>query len=256
MAPITLSPAEHKARILNEIPKYQSIQDSKIVPLKPLQTFLTNVKTYLEADEEDEEFGEVDDSDLMLAESADSIPASSALKRKDSPDSPAESSSKKPKLEDDSTAVALAEGTLQKIWGFPHFRLKQEQAIARLIEGGSAVVVFPTGGGKSLVYQIPALVFDEYDVHHGQTPGRGVTLVVSPLIALMKVGYFRYLSRASVNTMCLSGTTIHKTQIRLTRCSRIKLMLSRSEESARPLWIQVKRARRGSIPATICEAEH
>lgn len=91
------------------------------------------------------------------------------------------------KINGDGTAVALAEEILQKTWGFPHFRFKQEQAIARLIEGGSAVVVFPTGGGKSLVYQIPALAFEEYDVHCDQTPGKGVTLVVSPLIALMKV---------------------------------------------------------------------
>ncbi|KAL8779107.1 MAG: hypothetical protein Q9213_007096 [Squamulea squamosa] len=80
----------------------------------------------------------------------------------------------------------LAESILQKTWGFPEFRLKQEQAIARLISGGSTAVVFPTGGGKSLVYQIPALAFDQYDEHCGRSPGKGVTLVVSPLIALMK----------------------------------------------------------------------
>ena len=71
--------------------------------------------------------------------------------------------------------------------GFPKFRLNQEAAIARLLEGGSAAVVFPAGGGKSLVYQIPALAFDEYDELSGRPPGGGVTLVVSPLIALMKV---------------------------------------------------------------------
>ncbi len=54
------------------------------------------------------------------------------------------------------------------------FRPGQEQVIASLLAGRSALAVFPTGGGKSLCYQLPALLFD------------GLTLVVSPLIALMK----------------------------------------------------------------------
>ena len=84
------------------------------------------------------------------------------------------------------TSSPLARKVLRDIWGYPRFRLKQEEAISRLIHGGSAVVVFPTGGGKSLVYQVPALAFDRYDEENGQGKG-GVTLVVSPLIALMKV---------------------------------------------------------------------
>ena len=83
-------------------------------------------------------------------------------------------------------ACSLARTILSDIWGFKQFRLKQETAITKLIQGGNACVIFPTGGGKSLVYQIPALAFDEYDQHCGQTAGGGITLVVSPLIALMK----------------------------------------------------------------------
>jgi superfamily II DNA helicase RecQ len=67
--------------------------------------------------------------------------------------------------------------------------LKQEQVISRILNGGSAAVVFPTGGGKSLCYQIPALVFSEVDKladTHGDGD-HGITLIVSPLIALMKV---------------------------------------------------------------------
>jgi superfamily II DNA helicase RecQ len=66
--------------------------------------------------------------------------------------------------------------------------LKQEQVIARILGGKSAAVVFPTGGGKSLCYQIPALVFSEEDKLAGiRGEGEsGITLVVSPLIALMK----------------------------------------------------------------------
>jgi superfamily II DNA helicase RecQ len=87
----------------------------------------------------------------------------------------------------DSRAVTLANDTLKDVWRYSSFRLEQEAAITRLICGGSAVVIFPTGGGKSLVYQVPALAFDKFDELCGRPPGRGVTLVVSPLIALMKV---------------------------------------------------------------------
>ncbi|KAK4690703.1 origin recognition complex subunit 4, partial [Lecanoromycetidae sp. Uapishka_2] len=185
MAPITLSPEEHKAQLITEITKYRAINDRKTIPLEPLQALLTDVLAYLQRNE-DEDFGGIDDSELMLAEAADSAFRISGIKRKESPGDLSVSSTKRAKVGDDSTIITLAESILQKTWGFPQFRLKQEQAIARLIGGGSAVVVFPTGGGKSLVYQIPALAFDEYDVRLGQTPGQGVTLVVSPLIALMK----------------------------------------------------------------------
>ncbi|MGY0069084.1 DNA helicase RecQ [Streptomyces sp. QTS137] len=64
--------------------------------------------------------------------------------------------------------------TLQRVFGFDAFRGEQEAVIEHVIAGGDAVVLMPTGGGKSLCYQIPALV----------RPGTGV--VVSPLIALMQ----------------------------------------------------------------------
>ncbi|KAI5853320.1 ATP-dependent DNA helicase-like protein recQ [Tricharina praecox] len=86
----------------------------------------------------------------------------------------------------DPRATEIARRILSDVWGYPAFRLEQEAAITRLICGGSAAVVFPTGGGKSLVYQVSALAFDLFDEICGRKPGRGVTLVVSPLIALMK----------------------------------------------------------------------
>src|SRR5215212_8752465 len=59
-------------------------------------------------------------------------------------------------------------------FGFDSFRPGQERVVDALLAGRSALAVFPTGGGKSLCYQLPALLLD------------GVTVVVSPLIALMK----------------------------------------------------------------------
>src|SRR3954447_11529402 len=63
---------------------------------------------------------------------------------------------------------------LQPRFGFGTFRPGQREVIDALVARGAALAVFPTGGGKSLCYQLPALLFE------------GVTLVVSPLIALMK----------------------------------------------------------------------
>jgi ATP-dependent DNA helicase RecQ len=71
-------------------------------------------------------------------------------------------------------APAAAIELLNAVFGFPAFREGQERAVEKLLAGQSVVAIFPTGGGKSLCYQLPALLLD------------GLTLVISPLIALMK----------------------------------------------------------------------
>ena len=63
---------------------------------------------------------------------------------------------------------------LRTVWGYPAFRGLQEEVIRHVLSGGDALVLMPTGGGKSLCYQVPALCLD------------GLTVVVSPLIALMQ----------------------------------------------------------------------
>jgi ATP-dependent DNA helicase RecQ len=68
----------------------------------------------------------------------------------------------------------MIEQTLQEHFGFKQLRPGQGEVINHLLAGHSAAAVFPTGGGKSLCYQLPALMLE------------GITLVVSPLIALMK----------------------------------------------------------------------
>jgi ATP-dependent DNA helicase RecQ len=70
---------------------------------------------------------------------------------------------------------------LHEQFGLREFRPGQRQVIDCLLQGGGALAVFPTGGGKSLCYELPALLLD------------GVTVVVSPLIALMKdqIDYLR-----------------------------------------------------------------
>ena len=67
-----------------------------------------------------------------------------------------------------------ARRALKECFGFDRFLPGQEAVVALVLGGGSALVVMPTGGGKSLCFQLPALLLP------------GITLVVSPLIALMK----------------------------------------------------------------------
>lgn len=74
--------------------------------------------------------------------------------------------------------VRDAKAVLRDVFGYPGFRSGQHEAVAASVAGKDAIVLLPTGHGKSLCYQVPAIV--------AARAGRGTTLVVSPLIALMQ----------------------------------------------------------------------
>lgn len=88
---------------------------------------------------------------------------------------------------------ALAEQVLQDTFGYQHFRPGQQSIIQASLNDRDCLVVMPTGGGKSLCYQIPALVRE------------GLTLVVSPLISLMKDQVDQLLANG-VAAACLNST--------------------------------------------------
>ena len=91
------------------------------------------------------------------------------------------------------TGRSPAQEILQRVFGYPAFRGRQAEIIDHVVGGGDALVLMPTGGGKSLCYQIPALL----------RPGVGV--VVSPLIALMQ-DQVEALLQAGVRAAFLNST--------------------------------------------------
>ena len=73
-----------------------------------------------------------------------------------------------------SDALSTASALLHSVFGFSEFRPGQEEIVRAVLTGENVLAVMPTGSGKSLCYQLPALMRDD------------LTIVVSPLISLMK----------------------------------------------------------------------
>lgn len=72
------------------------------------------------------------------------------------------------------SSLDAAEAILNQYWGYASFRAKQRDVVRSVLTGGDVLAIMPTGSGKSICYQVPALL------------GEGLTLVISPLIALMQ----------------------------------------------------------------------
>ncbi|KAI6084179.1 ATP-dependent DNA helicase [Hypoxylon rubiginosum] len=105
----------------------------------------------------------------------------------------------------------VAKTTLKENFGFDQFRHEQFSAIRSILRGENALVVFPTGAGKSLCYQIPAVAFEKIDAAKNDRDqmGSGITIVVSPLIALMK-DQVDALLRRGIAAACLDSSKTYE----------------------------------------------
>ncbi len=86
---------------------------------------------------------------------------------------------------------------LDQYWGFDQFRPKQKDIIKSVLDGKDTLALLPTGGGKSICFQIPAIAMD------------GICIVVSPLIALMK-DQVANLKRREVQAMCITSENSYR----------------------------------------------
>ncbi|MDB5762051.1 MAG: recQ [Herminiimonas sp.] len=105
------------------------------------------------------------------------------------------------------TTGARALHLLQTVFGYPSFRGQQAEIVDLLARGGDALVLMPTGGGKSLCYQIPSLLRD------------GVGVVISPLIALMQ-DQVDALAEVGVRAAFLNSTQTYEESARIERSVR------------------------------------
>ncbi|WP_246164492.1 RecQ family ATP-dependent DNA helicase [Xanthovirga aplysinae] len=95
---------------------------------------------------------------------------------------------------------------LKKVWGYDRFRPLQEEIINAVMEGNDVLAILPTGGGKSVCFQVPALVME------------GICIVVSPLIALMKDQVEQLKKRGISASAVYSGMSRREIDIVLDNC--------------------------------------
>ena len=117
---------------------------------------------------------------------------------------------------------------LKKYWGYDNFRPLQDEIIESVLQGCDTLALLPTGGGKSLCYQLPALVLE------------GLCLVVSPLIALMK-DQVQQLGERGIKAACLvSGLSGIEQEIVYNNCihGKIKILYVSPERLGQRVFIE------------------
>ena len=121
-----------------------------------------------------------------------------------------------------------AKEILKRYWGHEAFRPLQEEVIDSVMQGNDTLVLMPTGGGKSLCYQIPAMAME------------GICLVVSPLISLMKDQVQQLNDRGIKATCLISGTTGIEQEIIFNNCihGNVKLLYVSPERLRQRVFIE------------------
>ena len=123
--------------------------------------------------------------------------------------------------------MAKARASLASVYGFSAFRPGQEEIVAAMLDGKDVLAVMPTGSGKSLCFQLPAIIRER------------LTLVVSPLIALMR-GQAAQLRELGVEAASLNSSTEVEERRRIARSLREALCASSTSRprgsSATTFW--------------------
>jgi len=128
---------------------------------------------------------------------------------------------------------------LREVFGFAGFRGLQRAAVERVLAGGHLLLILPTGGGKSLCYQLPALLLD------------GLTVVVSPLIALMK-DQVDGLRAKGVDAVCLNSSQSRAEREAVMRGlaeGRHRLLYATPERFRKPAFLEALAGRRAALLA-------
>ena len=117
---------------------------------------------------------------------------------------------------------------LEAYWGYAHFRPLQEDIILSVLKGQDTLALLPTGGGKSICYQVPALTMD------------GICIVISPLIALMKDQVENLRKRNIKAVALISGMSYREIDIALDNCiyGDFKFLYVSPERLASELFIE------------------
>ncbi|MCR9172858.1 MAG: RecQ family ATP-dependent DNA helicase [bacterium] len=133
---------------------------------------------------------------------------------------------------------------LQKIWGYPAFRPLQEEIVDSVIYGHDTLAILPTGGGKSVCFQVPGLALD------------GITLVISPLIALMQDQVSQLEKRGIRAALISSGLSYREIDIALdnARFGNTKFLYTSPERLKSELFLE--RFKRMNVGLIVVDEAH
>ncbi|MFP4089613.1 MAG: ATP-dependent DNA helicase RecQ [Cyclobacteriaceae bacterium] len=137
-----------------------------------------------------------------------------------------------------------ATAILKQYWGYDHFRPLQEEIITSVLSGHDTLALLPTGGGKSICFQVPALMRE------------GVCIVISPLIALMKDQVEQLKKRRIPAVAIFSGMSSREIDLNLDNCvyGNIKFLYVSPERLKTEMFIE--RARRMKIGLIAVDEAH
>ncbi|OIW32908.1 ATP-dependent DNA helicase [Coniochaeta ligniaria NRRL 30616] len=173
-------------------------------------------------------------------------------------------SAKRPRLDsansEDKSVSKVATAILAEKFGYESFRHEQEGAINAILRGDNALAIFPTGAGKSLCYQIPAIAFERLDLLDGSRGAgqHGITIVVSPLIALMK-DQVDALKKRGIPADCMDSTKTWPEQQAISAAMRdgqLRILYCAPERLNNEGFVEIMKCVRGGVRLVAVDEAH